>query len=205
MNLETEKTVRKYFLLPQTLFERADEIGEELGLNFSELLRKALESFVNKVEKEKIDKEIAEACKFYYDIDKEMAAEWRSVEGKIWLERIFRGELYFVDLEPTQGHEMKKTRRCVVVSNNAINFNSPVIIICPVTDSYGKSSPVHIQIPETEGGLTKKRIAHCGQIRAIDQSRLGRKSGELSDETMEAITKGVAYAMEIPQINILYK
>ena len=78
-----QNNVRKYFLLSQNLYKRADEIGDELGLNFSELLRKALEDFVNKIEKEKINKEIAEACKFYLDIDKEIAADWRSAEGEI--------------------------------------------------------------------------------------------------------------------------
>jgi metal-responsive CopG/Arc/MetJ family transcriptional regulator len=78
-----QNNVRKYFLLSKRLYQRADGIGEELGLNFSELLRKALEDFVSKIEKEKINKEIAEACKFYYEIDKEIAADWRSVEGEI--------------------------------------------------------------------------------------------------------------------------
>ena len=77
------ENVKKYFLLPKTLYDRADGIGEKLGLNFSELLRKALESFVSQIEKERIDKEIADACKFYYEIDQEIASEWRSAEGKI--------------------------------------------------------------------------------------------------------------------------
>jgi metal-responsive CopG/Arc/MetJ family transcriptional regulator len=74
-----QNNVRKYFLLSQKLYQRADEICEELGLNFSELLRKALEDFVGKIEKEKINKEIAEACKFYYEIDKAIAEDWRSI------------------------------------------------------------------------------------------------------------------------------
>ncbi|MDR3611672.1 MAG: type II toxin-antitoxin system PemK/MazF family toxin [Ignavibacteriaceae bacterium] len=117
---------------------------------------------------------------------------------KFNLNRIFRGEVYYVDLEPTKGAEMQKERRCVIVSNNSINFNASVIIICPITDSYGKNSPIHIPIPESEGGLTKKSVAHCGQIRAVDVTRLGNKSGELSEETMRAITKGIACSMDVP-------
>ena len=78
-----ENNVKKYFLLPEKLYKRADEICKELGLNFSELLRKALEDFVSRLEKERIDKEIADACKYYYDMDKEIASEWRSAEGQI--------------------------------------------------------------------------------------------------------------------------
>ena len=104
-----------------------------------------------------------------------------------------------MDLEPTIGSEMKKERPCVIVSNNSINFNASVIIICPITDSYGKNSPIHVPIPETEGGLIKKSIVHCGQIRAIDITRLGNKLGDLSEETMDEVTRGIAYAMEVPQ------
>jgi metal-responsive CopG/Arc/MetJ family transcriptional regulator len=75
--------VKKYFLLPRNLYQRADEISSELGLNFSELLRKALENFVSQIEKERVDKEIANACKFFYEIDKEIASDWRPAEGKI--------------------------------------------------------------------------------------------------------------------------
>ena len=74
------KKVRKYFLLPTNLSMKAEEISAQLGLNFSELLRKALEDFVGRMEREKVNKEIADACKFYYEIDKETASEWRSAE-----------------------------------------------------------------------------------------------------------------------------
>jgi mRNA interferase MazF len=114
------------------------------------------------------------------------------------LERIFRGDVYYVDLEPTEGHEMKKTRPCVVVSNNAINFHASVLIVCPITDSTGKYSPIHVAIPAKEGGLTKPSIAHCGQLRAIDKLRLGNKTGQLSDTTMSEITTGIAHAMDVP-------
>ena len=77
------ETIRKNIMIPKTLSNKADEISDKLGMNFSELLRKALEEFVSKVEKERINREIAEACKFYYETDKEIASEWRTAEGGI--------------------------------------------------------------------------------------------------------------------------
>jgi mRNA interferase MazF len=109
-----------------------------------------------------------------------------------------RGEVYWADLEPTTGSEMQKTRPCVIVSNNVINNNASVIVICPITDAYGKTSPIHILIPETEGGLIKPSIAHCGQVRAIAKERLGGKLGDLSSSAMDSITKGIALALDIP-------
>lgn len=78
-----KENIRKNILLPKTLTIKADEISAHLGLNFSELLRKALEDFLGRMEKEKINKEIAEACRFYYESDKEIASEWRNAEGSI--------------------------------------------------------------------------------------------------------------------------
>jgi mRNA interferase MazF len=124
------------------------------------------------------------------------------------LTQIFRGEVYFADLEPTQGSEMKKIRPCVVVSNESINFNASVIIICPITDAYGKNSPIHIFIPAGEGGLTKDSVVHCGQIRAIDKTRLRDKLGELRKESIDNITTGLAYSLDVPQypqLTIKYK
>lgn len=118
------------------------------------------------------------------------------------MSRIFRGEVYIADLEPVQGSEMQKKRPCVVVSSDSINFNASVIIICPITDAYGKAktSPIHIAVSPPEGGLTKDSIIHCGQIRAVDKSRLDNIAiGGLTEETMIKVTEGIAHAAGIPQ------
>jgi len=54
-------------------------------------------------------------------------------------ERIIRrGDIYKVALDPTIGKEIKKTRRCVVVSNDQQNLYSPLIIIIPITSDMEK-------------------------------------------------------------------
>ena len=109
---------------------------------------------------------------------------------------ILRSEVYYVDLEPTKGREMQKSRRpCVVVSNNIINEKTPVIIICPITDSRNKFSPIHIEIPEGEGGLTKKSVVHCAQVRSIDKLRMGSKLGILNSDLMQKVSEGLRQAM----------
>lgn len=111
---------------------------------------------------------------------------------------ILRGEIYYVDLEPTKGSEMQKSRRpCVVVSNNAINQSSDVVIICPITGSYNKFSPIHIKVQSGEGGLTKESVVHCGQIRAIDKSRMGSKLGELNQKLMDDVNNGICNTLNL--------
>lgn len=111
---------------------------------------------------------------------------------------IKRGEIYYVDLEPTKGSEMKKSRRpCVVVSSNAINRTSRVVIICPITDSYNKFSPIHIKISTGTGGLTKESVVHCGQVRSIDKLRIGSKLGKFDANIMGEISRGLNLALTL--------
>jgi mRNA interferase MazF len=54
-------------------------------------------------------------------------------------ERIIkRGDIYKVILDPTIGSEIKKTRRCVVISNDQQNLYSPLLIIIPTTSDMDK-------------------------------------------------------------------
>jgi mRNA interferase MazF len=106
-----------------------------------------------------------------------------------------KGEVHLVNLDPTVGSEIKKSRPAVIVSNNIININSPLVVICPITDSTGKTSPIHILINKKEGGVDKESVANCAQIRAVDKNRLYEKIGNLSAQKMGEIEKGIKYVL----------
>ncbi len=106
-----------------------------------------------------------------------------------------KGEIHLVNLDPTIGAEIQKLRPAVVVSNNVLNDNSPVVVVCPITDSTGKKSPIHIVLPKNEGGLKKESVAHCGQLRTVDKSRLYEKLGNLSSKKMSEIETGIKYVL----------
>jgi len=108
-----------------------------------------------------------------------------------------RGDVYQVKFDPTEGNEIKKSRSAIIISNDAINRAANVVIVCPITASLGKGSPIHIQIPVGEAGLTKESVAHCGQIRAVDKSRLGAKFGALSPATMEQVNEGIRNTLRV--------
>ncbi len=107
-----------------------------------------------------------------------------------------RGEIYQVDLEPTIGYEMKKKRPALIVSNDFSNEHTPLIIVCPITSTI-IISPVHIHVERGEAGLTKSGIIHCGQIRAIDKTRLSHKIGILSQTKMHHVDKGLAISLAL--------
>ncbi|HSQ75736.1 MAG TPA: hypothetical protein VLT13_09285 [Bacteroidota bacterium] len=71
-----KETLRKNFLLPADLAGRAEIVARNLGVDFSQLTRQVIREFVEKAEKEPMDKEQADACKNYRQFNKKFAADW---------------------------------------------------------------------------------------------------------------------------------
>lgn len=73
-------------------------------------------------------------------------------------------DIVFVDFNPTKGHEQSGFRPCIVVSNNAFNKNTKMVIVCPIT-SNEKDFPTHYLLSNTKkvhGSVL------CEHIRSID-------------------------------------
>ena len=80
-----------------------------------------------------------------------------------------------VNLDPAVGHEIKKTRPCVIISPDEMNMNIATIIIAPMTT---KSHSYPTRIPITFKG--KKGWIVLDQIRTIDKSRIINIAGKLN-------------------------
>lgn len=85
-----------------------------------------------------------------------------------------RGEVYWVNLDPTIGTEIKKTRPALVVSPDDLNTALPRVIIAPLTS---KGQPLGCR-PEVEFAGKPARIL-LDQIRSVDKRRLVGKMGEI--------------------------
>jgi mRNA interferase MazF len=110
-----------------------------------------------------------------------------------------RGEVWLVNLDPTLGAEIKKTRPAVIVNDDAIGI-LPLKVIVPITawnDRYA-IAPWMIRLdPTSENGLDKPSAADAFQIRSVAQQRLVRQLGKLSETTMQAITRALALVLSI--------
>ena len=86
-------------------------------------------------------------------------------------------QIVLVNLDPTIGSEMKKTRPCVILSPNEMNKYLNTIVIAPLTSS-SKSYPTRIKINHNnqEGWIV------LDQIRTIDRQRITKKFGNLNDK-----------------------
>ena len=88
-------------------------------------------------------------------------------------------EIYFVNLDPTVGAEIKKVRPCVVVSPEVLNKFLSTVIIAPVTSTL-RNYPTRIDLKL----LNRNGQIMVDQIRAIDKSRLLNKIAALDDNTI---------------------
>jgi post-segregation antitoxin (ccd killing protein) len=77
-----KRTLRKNFFLPADLAGRAESVARNLGVDFSQLTRQAIREFVERAEKESMDRELAEACDSYRQFNKKFSAEWAHFETR---------------------------------------------------------------------------------------------------------------------------
>jgi mRNA interferase MazF len=85
-----------------------------------------------------------------------------------------RGDVYQTVLDPADGSEQSGTRPAIIVSRDAINASSPVLIIVPLTSRANKKTlyPSHVEMKMGEAGLTADSVVLCEQVRAISRTKL---------------------------------
>ncbi|OPY00738.1 MAG: mRNA interferase MazF6 [Syntrophorhabdus sp. PtaB.Bin047] len=98
-----------------------------------------------------------------------------------------RGDIYWVNLDPSTGSEIRKRRPCVLIGATPVNEARRTVVVIPLS-SVGKPRPP-LAVPVT--CLGRKAVAVCDQIRAVDKTRLMEKAGEISREDLAEIEKGL--------------
>lgn len=100
---------------------------------------------------------------------------------------IERFDIYLVNLDPTQGHEIHKTRPCLIISPDEMNRHIGTVIVAPMT-TKGRNYPSRIPITFQK----KKGQIVIDQIRTIDKSRLGKRLGKISKDTAQKVLEVLA-------------
>lgn len=93
-----------------------------------------------------------------------------------------RGEVYLIELDPTQGREIRKTRPCVVVSPDELNHHLHTLIVAPMTTA-GHAYPFR---PACRFGGKEGRVA-LDQLRTIDRQRLRKRLGVIAPGTLNML------------------
>ncbi len=92
-----------------------------------------------------------------------------------------RGEIWLVNLDPTVGSEIQKSRPCVIISPPEMHNHLRTVIVAPMSTG---NKPAPFRIPVAHGG--KQGLILLDQIRTVDKSRLVNKFGVLDSQTQVA-------------------
>jgi mRNA interferase MazF len=110
-----------------------------------------------------------------------------------------RGEVWFINLDPTVGAEIRKTRPAVIVNDDAVGI-LPLKVILPITDwkEHYDVAPWMVKLePNGQNGLNKMSAVDTFQVRSISQQRFSYKIGALSEKEMDAIGVALAAVLRI--------
>jgi mRNA-degrading endonuclease toxin of MazEF toxin-antitoxin module len=115
------------------------------------------------------------------------------------------GEIYWVTIPKpnVQGREQHGRRPCVVMSRRTINVGNPIVVV-PLTSNLSRANAYNIQIPTSEivrdvscTSVIEDSVALCGQVFAVDKTRLESKIGKLSHVAIAAVQLGLSYLFDI--------
>ena len=93
-----------------------------------------------------------------------------------------RGEVYLVALDPTVGHEIQKTRPCLLVSPDEMNRAFATVIVVPMTTA-GQARPTRIPLTFQRS----RGFVAVDQIRTVDRERLLKRLGAVDAKTLDAV------------------
>ena len=102
-----------------------------------------------------------------------------------------RGEIWFVNLDPTIGAEIKKTRPALIISNDINNQYADTVTLLPISDKGEKIYPFEVYLPAKFFGLTKESKVKCQQIRTVDKRRLAKFMGVVGPEEFQKVEQAL--------------
>jgi mRNA interferase MazF len=102
-----------------------------------------------------------------------------------------RGDVYWVNLDPVVGTEIRNTRPAVVVSNDSCNRYGTRVVVLPITSNVETLYPGEAPV-EVKG---KRGRALGDQIRSVDKVRLGARAATLTPAEMAGIDEALAITL----------
>jgi mRNA interferase MazF len=98
-----------------------------------------------------------------------------------------RGEIWWVDFDPTQGAEIRKTRPAVIITADGLNRARRTVVVVPLSSGPQPHPPIVVSTPSAG----QRSVAVCDQLRAVDKRRLIRNEGQLSPVDLASIEEGI--------------
>lgn len=93
-----------------------------------------------------------------------------------------RGDVYLIELDPTRGSEIRKTRPCLVISPDELNQHLRTVIVVPMTTG-GQAYPWRVRCRFRD----RSGFVAVDQLRTVDNERLIRRVGRIAPSTLTAV------------------
>ena len=109
-----------------------------------------------------------------------------------------RGDIYWVNFEPSRGVEQGGRRPALVVQNDRGNRNSSYTIVVAISSaSLPRVYPFTVLLDEGDGGLPRPGHVNCAQLLTIDQRRLEDYVGTLTVAKMAEVSDALRYELDL--------
>lgn len=109
-----------------------------------------------------------------------------------------RGDIYFANLDPTVGSEIRKKRPVIIVSNNANNKMASTVTVAPITSNTTKVYPFEVLLKIKQSGLLKQSKVQCHQVRIISKLRIqDPKAGRVAEDVMTHIDAALRLHLDL--------
>jgi len=95
-----------------------------------------------------------------------------------------RGEVWWVNFDPSQGMEIQKRRPAVILTVNALNRARGTVVVVPLSSSARPRPPIALPL----ASVGADAVAVCDHLRVADKKRFGEKIGDLSAHDLAALT-----------------
>ena len=107
-------------------------------------------------------------------------------------------EIWIADLNPRIGTETGKVRPVIVLQTDLLNKNHPSTIVCPITTNVQLESEIlRVHLPKGTANLKEECDIMIDQIRAIDNSRLVKKIGQVNEATILKINENISIVLDL--------
>lgn len=136
----------------------------------------------------------------FYISEKEKALMKKKKKQKNKQKLVYRGEVYYADLQPVVGSEQGGMRPVLIIQNDIGNQHSPTVIAAAITSRKNKPRlPTHVWIGNLPGSWSDS-IVLTEQVRTIDKSRLEERITKLNKKKMKRVDQALAISFGIKPI-----
>jgi len=106
---------------------------------------------------------------------------------------IKRGDIWWISLDPSQGAEIKKTRPCLILTNDTLNRLRKTVVVIPLSTAAKAYPPITVEVQ----CQNKKVVAVIDQIRAVGKHRLQNKIESISNSDLSKVLSALSNILEI--------